>query len=239
VALTPVPSGTPPATFSNEKKGGLGCWGIGCLIVGLITFLLVFMAGSVAFVVWNDVKSLTSSEAMTVPSFDGGDDMYQTTEQKLKDFDHDLNSNQPSKIELSGDEINTMISRNPDLAKYKVHLFVTLKDDEAEVQRSVSTNFVADALKNHYVDSMLKDRYFNGDVSFGLDFNSDDKTIHLKLRKLYLANQNMSESSLSAIETQVNAQIDQAMLTNADFKRAMQRAKSVQIQNGELTIETE
>ncbi len=220
----------PPPSAAPPKKKGLGCWGIGCIVLALVALLFVVIIGSIIGVVYSKVMSITSPTPISVETFDGGDDLYQAAQQKLSDFNQSEKDNKPATLELTQDEINTLIARNPDLAREKIHLFVTLQDDTAKMQVSVPTDLVPGGL--------LKGRFLNCDVAFGIDFDGDDKSFHLKLKSLNFGNQEMSSDQLPLIEAQIDQRLNLMLQTNPDFKDAFAQVKSVEIKESKLVIET-
>ena len=157
----------------------------------LLIVLLVGLVGGGGYLLYAKVLEFTSPTPITVPSFDGGDDIYHRAKQKVADFDHDVKNHQAATIQLSADEINTLIARDPNFTKNKIHLFVTLTNDEGRLQTSIPTEIFSSGL--------LKNRYMNGDVSFGVDFDSTGKTLNFELHSLQVGDRNMPKNALPIV----------------------------------------
>src|SRR5471032_823507 len=100
-----VSTAPPPAP---PKKKGLGCLGCGCLVLALLVILFVGLVAGACYWSYSEVIALTTTTPAAIPSFEGSDDLYQTTRQKLADFNHDVKNHQAATIRLSADEINTL-----------------------------------------------------------------------------------------------------------------------------------
>ena len=223
ISTTPTPA--PP------KKRGLGCFGCGCLILALLVILFLALVAGGCYLGYQKVVAITSTTPAAVPSFNGTDDVYNTARQKISAFVHDVENHQASTIELSADEINTLIARNPDLTQPPPHLFVTLVDDHAEVQGGIPTDVFAHGL--------LKGRYVNFDATFGLGFNSDTKSLDLTLHHLQIGDQTMPQNLLPLMQAEFTPLINMQLQQYPPTKSFLQQAKSIGVKDGQLVIETQ
>jgi hypothetical protein len=228
----------PPAP---PKKRGLGCLGCGCLVLFLLVILFLGLVAGTSYFGYEKMVSLTSTTPAAVPTFDGGDELYASARQKLADFDHDVENHQAATIQLSADEINTLLARSPNVIKNNIHVFVTLTDNEGRIQASLPT----DALSH----GLLSDHYVNLDTSFEVHFDLQTKSANLTFHALQFGNkvlmdQNASNSSLSQSATIwytsiFNQSFNHGIRQNPDGAALLDQAKSIEIQNGELVIETQ
>jgi len=223
ISTAPVPA--PP------KKKGLGCLGCGCLILVLLVILFLGLVGGGCYFGYTKAVSATSTAPAAIPSFSGNDDLYNTAQQKIVAFGHDIKNHQAATIQLSADEINTLIAHNPNVIGQKVHLFVTLTDDRAQVQGSIPTNVFAQGL--------LKGRYLNFDTTFDLGFNSDSKSLDLALYHLQIGDQTMPKNLLPTLQGELNPLLNAELQAYPGTKDLFQQAKSIQIKDGELVIVTQ
>lgn len=208
----------------------MGCWGCGCLVVGVLAVLFLGLVTLIVGFVWMKAQAYTSPVAMTVPTFDGGDAMYNASEQKLTDFDHALTQHKPGKLELSGDEIDTLIARNPDFKANHIQLFLTLDDDVARTQVSAPTEFLS--------LGWMKGRFLNCDTTCGLDFTPDDKDVHLKFKSLRIADQDTTRERLPDVDKMADVYLNILLHNDDGIDRVLQQATSISIENGTLIIET-
>jgi len=209
----------------------MGCLGCGCLILAVLAFLVLGLIGVVGYICYSQMAALTSTAPLAVPSFDGGDEMYNAAREKVVAFDHDLDAHQAATLQLSGDEINTLIARDPRYGKDKILLYVTLANNEAGVQTSIPTRLI--------LHGILPKPYLNGTTSFGIDFNSDAKTLNLALHELQMGEKEMPKEELPAIQTEINLGLNWVVQSDAEGKLLLDQAKSIEIQNNELVIETQ
>jgi hypothetical protein len=223
---------TPPV----PRKRGLGCFGIGCLILALVGLLVVIILGSAYYAIHKEIIAVTSDTPPAVPPFTGSDDLYERTKQKVSDFDHDLENHQAATIRLNSDEINVLISRDPNATKNQIHAFVTLANNDGRVQASGPTGVLT--------HGWIRDRYFNVDASFQVHFESDLRMVHLIPNSLQLGDKDSTGTTLNS--AQVNAfvpMIDQtlndALRGNSDGRALLNQAKSIDIEDGELVIQTQ
>jgi len=221
----------PPPDAPVEKKRGMGCWGCGCLILALVAVLFLGLVAGGAYLLYSEAVSLTSTTPATVPSFTGTDDVYQTAREKLSGFDHDLKNHQAATIQLSADEINALISRDPDFIENKIHLYVTLSNDQARAQISLPVSF--------FQLGILRDRYLNADTSFGLNFDPSAKTLNLDLRSAQVGDRDIPADYLPMTQNEINQVFNQMMQKDPNFEDFLQQAKSIRIKDGELVIETQ
>jgi len=224
---------TPPV----QKKRGLGCLGCGCLVLALLVILFLAMVAGVGYLSYKGAVGLTSTTPASVPTFNGSDDLYRTAQQKLADLDHNVKNHQAGTVQLSADEINTLIARNPDAGKVNLHAFVTLTNNEARLQASLPT----DALSH----DILKGRYFNLDASFGVDFDPQVKSVNLILHALQFGNKVLidpnsnNESFMRSFTPAFNQSFNNAIRNNPGGAAFLDEVKSIEIKDGELVIETQ
>jgi hypothetical protein len=209
----------------------MGCLGCGCLILAVLALLVLGLAGAGGYIVYADAVTLTSSTPLAVPSFDGGDEMYNAARQKVVAFDHDLDAHQAATLQLSGDEINTLIARDPRFAKNKILLYVSLANNEATLKTSVPIGV--------FSTWFLTDRYLNGTTSFGLDFDADAKTLDLDLHNLQMGEKELPQNVLPVIQTRINPALNQLLQNDPELKLLLDQAKSIEIKDNLLVIETQ
>ena len=209
----------------------MGCLGCGCLILGLLALLFIGLIVGGCYLGYAKVVSLTSTTPATIPTFDGGDDVYNSAEQKVLGFGHDVQNHQAATIQLSADEINSLIAHNPDLIRQKAHFFVTMANDQAQVQGSIPTDV--------FVQSLLKGRYINFDTTFAVGLNSDAKSVDIFLHHLQIGDQTTPDNLLPTMQAEMTPLVNAELQKYAVTKNLLQQAKSIEIKDGELVIETQ
>jgi hypothetical protein len=149
------------------RQSGLGCFARGCLI--LLVFAIVLAIACCAGVWWGlqrhsaivqgiywlaKTHSIAESP-VAVPEFSASDAQIQRFGERWQDFEQKTRAGQPAEIELSADDINTLIFTNAD-ARGKV--FVSIEGNQLRVQASVPMENILS--RPGY--------YFNGDVTIEL-----------------------------------------------------------------------
>jgi hypothetical protein len=149
------------------RRKGLGCFARGCLI--LFVFAIVLAIACFAGVYWGFqrhsaivhgiywlAKTHSLAEApLPVPEFTASDEQIQAVRERWQDFEQRTRAGQPAEIELSADDINSMIAASRE-ARGKI--FVSINGDQLRLQSSVPLGeFLG---RPGY--------YFNGDITVEL-----------------------------------------------------------------------
>jgi len=146
------------------RRKGLGCFARGCLI--LLVFAIVLAIACVAGMYWGFqrhsaivrgiywlAKTHSIAEApVPVPEFSASDNQIQSVRERWQDFEQRTRAGQPAEIELTADDINTLIITNPH-ARGKV--FVSIDGDQLRLQMSVPFGELVGR----------RGYYFNGDIA--------------------------------------------------------------------------
>jgi len=232
---------TGPISAPPPKKRGLGCLGCGCAVLVVLALLVAGVVGFMGYAVYKMALTLSSTTPPAITAFDGGDDLYQKARQKLGDFDHDVENHQAATIRLSADELNTLLARDPNMAKNHIHVFVTMTDSEGRLQASFPTELPT--------RGWVKDRFASFDLTFALHFNGTDKMIELTPHTLALSdkpilspnteNNQQTQAMLAAYLPMINQSLTDAVRKNADGALLLNQAKTIEIQGGQLVIETQ
>jgi hypothetical protein len=222
-----MPAATP---IVIQKKRGKGCWGCGCAVLialaVLIVVLLIFSYRSVhAF-----AHAYTTAAPAPIPTTDAGDAVYQDAQGKLATFTQAFQREQPATLRLNSDEINTFISRNPDYAAMHGKIHVTLQDDTAQIDSSLLLGAVEKVL--------MPDRYLNTVATLGIGFDPEKQALALDIHQLQLNGQSMPPSANEALNQEINTLVNQQLQANQLAKDFLARVQKIDIENGELVIET-
>jgi hypothetical protein len=146
------------------RRKGLGCFARGCLI--LLVFAIVLAIACVAGMYWGFqrhsaivrgiywlAKTHSIAQApVPVPEFSASDNQIQSVRERWQDFEQRTRAGQPAEIELTADDINTLIITNRD-ARGKV--FVSIDGDQLRLQTSVPFGELVGR----------RGYYFNGDIT--------------------------------------------------------------------------
>jgi len=148
-------------------RKGLGCFARGCLI--LVVFAIVLAIACFAGMYWGFqrhsailhgtywlAKTHSIAEAPApVPEFNASDDQIQAVHERCQDFEQKARAGQPAQLELTADDINTLIATNRE-ARSKA--FVSIEENRLRLQASIPLGELIG--RSGY--------YFNGDVAVEL-----------------------------------------------------------------------
>jgi hypothetical protein len=160
-------------------RRGLGCFGRGCLT--LVVFAVVLGIACVAGMYWglhrhsaifHGLYWLTKAQAIAqtpvpVPGFTASDAQIQSVHERCEDFEQKARAGQPTELELTPDDINTLIATKQDL---RGKAFVSIEGERLRCQASVPLGeFIG---RSGY--------YFNGDII--LELRGAESLEHPQLR---------------------------------------------------------
>jgi len=237
MSVTTQPPAAPP-----KKRSGLGCLGCGCLVLVILGLLIAGLVGGVGFFAYQGILGLTSATPATIAAVTPSDDVYNAAQQKIAEFNQDVQNHQPSSLQLSADEINALIAHNPDTLKNNIQAVVTMTGTEGRVQGSLPT----DKLSHGFI----KGRYFNFDISFGVDFDSLTKTVNIVPHSLELGNKLLldpnatadqdafSKGFMKSFTPSFNQSFNEGLRENGGAA-LLDQTKTVEIKDGQLDIETQ
>ncbi|HUB67441.1 MAG TPA: hypothetical protein VL981_08160 [Candidatus Methylacidiphilales bacterium] len=217
----------PPA----RTRSGLGCFGCGCIIVILIIVLGFAFVGGGIYVAFQSVYALSSPVAADVPTYTGGDDVYNGAKEKITAFNQSLQQNQPASLHLSADEMNSLFAHEPMFNLYNVRVYVATNDDQAQIQSSLPLDLIPFGL--------FKGRFINVETTFSFNLDPDTKTIQLTLHNLKLGDKPIPDSNLPMAQLEIGSYLNQRMQTSSYMKNLLDHAKTIEIKDGELDVETQ
>jgi len=221
---------TPPPVVVVDKKRGWGCWGCGCAVLVVLALVVIGLTVFFARSIYSVAKTVTAEQGVAVETTDGGDAVYTGAEQKMNAFRDAVEHHQPASLHLTGDEINTIIARDPQYAKVRGHLHVNLKGDSADVQTSFQLG--------QFETVMLADRYFNGTATLGLGFDPATHEMSIDLRQLQVGDKPVPQNSLVGLNQGITQNLNAQIQARPEARDFVNRASKIAIENGELVVET-
>ena len=125
---------------------GIGLFGRGCLI--LVVFAIVLAIACLAGMYWgfqrhsailHGIYWLTKAQAIAqkpvpIPEFTASDAQFQSIHERCEDFEQKAHAGQPAEVELTPDDINTLIASNQDT---RGKIFVSIDGNRLRCQASV------------------------------------------------------------------------------------------------------
>jgi hypothetical protein len=175
-------------------RRGLGCFARGCLILVVFGIVLAFAclgglylglqrhSAIVHGIFWLAKTHSISEAPAPVPGFAASDEQIQATQGRWRDFKQKARAGQSAEIELTADDINTLIAANRD-ARWKA--FVSIAGNRLRIQASVP-------LGEFWGRSGY---YFNGDTV--IQSNGAESLEHPQLNRIVVNNEPVPKDFLS------------------------------------------
>jgi hypothetical protein len=127
-------------------RKGMGCFARGCLT--LVVFAVVLGIACFAGMYWglhrhsaifHGLYWLTKAHAITqspvpIPEFTASDAQIQSVHERCQDFEQKARAGQPAELELTADDLNTLIATNRDV---RGKLFASIEGERLRCQASV------------------------------------------------------------------------------------------------------
>jgi hypothetical protein len=149
------------------RRQGLGCFARGCLI--LLVFAIVLAIACFAGMYWGFqrhsaivhgiywlAKTHSIAEApVAVPEFNASEKQIENIRERWQDFEQKTRAGQPAEIELTSDDINTLIVTNRDI---RGKLFISIDGSQVHFQTSIPFGELIGR----------RGYYFNGDITVEL-----------------------------------------------------------------------
>ncbi len=146
------------------RRSGLGCFARGCLV--LLVFAIVLGIACFAGMFWGFqrhsaivhgiywlAKTHSIADApVSLPEFSASDTQIQNVRERWQDFEQKTRADQPAELELTADDINTLIATNPDV---RGKVFVVIDGNQLRLQASVPFGELIGR----------RGYYFNGDIT--------------------------------------------------------------------------
>jgi len=147
---------------------GMGCFARGCLI--LVVFAIVLAIACLAGLYlgfqrnsaialggyWLAKTHSLANAPVPVPEFAASDEQIQAVQQRWRDFEHKTRAIQPAEIELTADDLNSLIAANRYL---RGKIYVSIDGNRLRLQASIPlAEYVG---RSGY--------YFNGDIAIQSD----------------------------------------------------------------------
>ncbi|MEI9998290.1 MAG: hypothetical protein WDO13_03540 [Verrucomicrobiota bacterium] len=232
---------TPPPP--PKKKSRFGCLGCGCLVLIVILLLIGALIGGAFYAGYKGLYTLTSDTPAAVAPYAGGDDTYNSAEQKIAAFNKTFAAHQPSSVQLTADEINALIAHNPAAIRNNVRAHVTFTGSEAHLETTVPSALLW---------GLIKGRYFNIDGTFGLGFDAGSHQVRVDPHSLQIGeeallgpgsanadNPSLNHAFTDSFVPQFNESFNRGLRNNSDAATVLDRATSIEIKDGVLDIETQ
>ncbi len=161
----PPPLSPAPPTYSTmqvppQRSKGCGCFGTGCLIfLGVLLLLGIIVGIGGYFVAKQFRENLTADHPVDVPVSQATDAQYAEVSARIRRFQKEFEAGQRAALELTANDLNTMVAKDPDLRGLRGKLFFTIERNLLGLEGSFPLGDMP------VVGTLFRGRYFNGKAS--------------------------------------------------------------------------
>lgn len=99
--------------YQPPRKRGLGCFAKGCLTLVVVGILTIALVGVFIYKSYQQVRSYLADAPVPIRIYPATDEQYQAVQAKLAPFFDAIASNHRTTVELTADDLNTLIAREP------------------------------------------------------------------------------------------------------------------------------
>jgi hypothetical protein len=221
---------TAPPPRRSGCGWGAGC-GIGCLLA-VVAFFVIVIVAVVGVMKWveSTVNTYTASSAVPVEAPLASPAQIDAAAEKFNSFAVGMNGGgQPVPLRLTGEELNLLLWNHPAFEAVAGKAKVAIEGDQLRSQVSISFNDLN--LPEGIATDLLKDKYFNGDVSLKLGMAAGRPSLYLE--NLSVNGTTIPEMFMSEVRSQ--NLLEEAM-KNPDAMKLFEGIEEIRIENGELLI---
>lgn len=160
-----------PHTHPAPKQG-MGCFAKGCITLVVVGILL---AGLVAFAGYQGYRSISAYLAerpANIRVYPATEEQYQAVLQKMAPFANALETNRRETLELTADDLNTLVARDPRASELKGRAAFAIAQDELSADVSMPVN--GDAKRGKAAT-----KFFNGHLGLGVSLDQGEFAFQL------------------------------------------------------------
>ena len=211
-----------------DRKSGVNWW-----LIGGLAFALALALGIVGLVVgakaWasNTVERYTAVGPAKLPALTTTDADWRALQRRLGQFKRLVDAGEPAQLELTGEDLNTIIRRSPKHGEFKDLVWLNIDGDQIIGRVSVPLKNVETPM----LKGMLEGRWLNGEATFYLGLSNGKASLHmndLKVNDLPIparfkarfGKQNLLEKSYE----------------DPEFRRLVGQFESITVADGKLKI---
>ena len=121
-----TPPSLPPTVSANQRRGGLGCFTKGCLLTIIVLMLLGVGLGTFAWFFYKSGQAFFTDQPVATRAATPTDEQYQAVLTRLQPFSQAMAEGRAESVELTADDLNTLIARAPQLAPLRGQAFVEI-----------------------------------------------------------------------------------------------------------------
>ena len=230
----PSPSGYPPAA----RRRGPGCFAVGCMIVVGLGVLFVLALGGTGFYLYRTVRPFVSTAPTPVRIYPATEAQYSAVLEKWRVFGNTLATDHAATLQLSADDLNTLIARAPEAQGLRGSTSVSLANNEI----ALAGNFPLPAGTNRPPGQPVY--YFTGKLYFSVSF--DNGELNLDFHKIETLDGKPAPALLEAVvehpnfsrafNRSFNDSLRGKMDRNPGATEFLDKVRSLGIRNNQLVL---
>lgn len=219
----PLPPSPPP------RRGGLGCFAKGCIVLLVLGLLFGGLLGAGAYYLVRTVRGYTADHAEPVPVSDATSAQVAEVVTRAQAFSDAVGRGERATLTLSAADLNAVIARDERYRDLRGRVFFAIVRDELHARVSVPLDGIPG----------FKGRWFNGEA--GLDVRFADGELTLRPLSLEANGQRVSRQTLRAMSTpeamqQLNQGFRDRVRRDPKLEAAIRKLESVDLKDDKLVI---
>lgn len=167
--MDPFDRSAPP-----PPKRGLGCFAKGCLTLLIVGGVLIGLGIFFTYQGYQKVRGYLADQPANIRVYPATDAEYQAVEQKLAPFLQGIETNRRATVELTGDELNTLVAREPGFSGLRGKAYFSLAQGYLTMDFSRS-------LGN---DRRARTYYLNGKVTTAVNVDAGEVKVSPQSAKI-------------------------------------------------------
>jgi len=203
----------------ERKKKGCLFWGCGGFLVLAVLFL-----GGAGYLLYM-LRDLTSDAPVPIPVKEVKAGEYESVRKEIGGFEKAVEEDRPAKLELSADDLNTMIAKDPGLKELSGSAFVTIEDGQVALDLSLPLDRFKVKVPG------IEGRYLNG--RFIVEMSMEDGKVSIVPVSAVVKEKPLPGWVLREIQKNV---LDR-MVGDPKFLEAAKKAKSLKVEGDKVIVE--
>ncbi len=209
--------------MSKSEKQGMGCMAKGCLILLAVLLLIGGIAGFAAYTLY---QKYTSATPANIPLPPATAEQNEAIQQRIAAFGQALTKGEPAELQLSADDINTMIAVDPKWKEVKGHFRVRIENNQLYGEASAPLDKIAG----------LSGRYFNG--TLGITPAMENGSVQFIIHSMEVNGNQFSPQFVKSVNDGFQQSMRDQMRQDPKVAEAFQKLKTIKIADNKLVVQT-
>lgn len=218
--------------YPPPPRQGIGCFAKGCITVIIVLMLLGVGLGAAGWYLARNITTFVGPTPVPIRTYQATPEQYQEVIGRYTAFIQALNAGQAATFTLSGDDLNTLIARDPEFKNVRGKLYMTIDKDEIVAESSFP--IPQDSRFGHRTTNA----YFNGRMRFAASYSGGELSLFIR-RIESLKGDAMSDGLLSMLNKAdlgqgFNETMRDARREGEPWAEAMSKVDKIVVQDGHI-----